>query len=138
MIQYVLIETLWNVKCFHDAPIMSFGLRINRNIVECKERLRKIGYYGNIVLIETLWNVKQPIPSETIRIYSGINSNIVECKDENAIADGLIANKSINRNIVECKVKFKQKCKFLCIRINRNIVECKGAILSGWMQIVAY
>ena len=31
---------------------------INRNIVECKERLRKIGYYGNIVLIETLWNVK--------------------------------------------------------------------------------
>ena len=34
---------------------------INRNIVECKEILRKIGYYGNIVLIETLWNVKQLI-----------------------------------------------------------------------------
>ena len=44
----VLIETLWNVKSIDRNLQHYVEQRINRNIVECKERLRKIGYYGNI------------------------------------------------------------------------------------------
>ena len=53
----VLIETLWNVKCVsHDVSFIV--LRINRNIVECKDRY-----------------------SHTEAHQKGsINRNIVECK----------------------------------------------------------
>ena len=54
----VLIETLWNVKEFHEQPVQT----------------------GPDVLIETLWNVKevheQPVQTGADRF----NSNIVECK----------------------------------------------------------
>ncbi len=32
---------------------------INRNIVECKDRIKRLEKINNIVLIETLWNVKK-------------------------------------------------------------------------------
>ena len=34
----VLIETLWNVKCIGKIAMRLGLIRINRNIVECKER----------------------------------------------------------------------------------------------------
>ena len=55
---FVLIETLWNVKSF---TIMGYfiTLSINRNIVECKAVLvDAFIWYSIAVLIETLWNVK--------------------------------------------------------------------------------
>ena len=54
---HVLIETLWNVKSVDHLQV-DFSLRINRNIVECKE---------NFGISEK--------PVET-----GINRTIVECK----------------------------------------------------------
>ena len=90
-------DAFWQASSQHSDGI-------NRNIVECKERLRKIGYYGNIVLIETLWNVKWSmvrfIPMPTV---------------------------CINRNIVECKGRCYSLERFLNSSINRNIVECKGS-----------
>ena len=57
--QSVLIETSWNVK--DDIPTLQSHLRnrINRNIVECKDKKSHINYAGFIC----------------------INRNIVECKD---------------------------------------------------------
>ena len=77
---FVLIETLWNVKKVGALIIFRNGSRINRNIVECKEiTIHLHSEHGlrinrNIVecketgvltqpvnpgvLIETLWNVK--------------------------------------------------------------------------------
>ena len=78
--EYVLIETLWNVKrqmwTFEELPL----IRINRNIVECKDDNRIVAMKQEfrinrniveckvfkvkripepiLVLIETLWNVK--------------------------------------------------------------------------------
>ena len=54
----VLIETLWNVK--DEVPdIICLIVRINRNIVECKELLFTVTVSFHVVLIETLWNVKE-------------------------------------------------------------------------------
>ena len=79
----VLIETLWNVKEQWNSA--SFHLpRINRNIVECKDK-----FYG------------APYIS-----YSSINRNIVECKVL-LIHQGNKESVRINRNIVECKVNSK-------------------------------
>ena len=64
--------------------------RINRNIVECKDSYVLRLSYVEWVLIETLWNVK---------IDSRIGANALV---------------SINRNIVECKVVI---ISFLCIYI---------------------
>ena len=55
----VLIETLWNVKRYFRRSCLLCYQSINRNIVECKERLhRKQELLYLSVLIETLWNVK--------------------------------------------------------------------------------
>ena len=55
----VLIETLWNVKTIDVFNLLEEAFRINRNIVECKEKSTSrdlwVFFY---VLIETLWNVK--------------------------------------------------------------------------------
>ena len=58
----VLIETLWNVKDRRIYNRESGVSGINRNIVECKEKI----WQGKVdattaVLIETLWNVKSCI-----------------------------------------------------------------------------
>ena len=52
-----LIETLWNVNYVGEVK-KTFGVRINRNIVECKS-LR--------------WDTD-------LTLYQRINRNIVECK----------------------------------------------------------
>mgnify|MGYP004472304687 FL=1 len=54
----VLIETYWNVKIRlrPDPPDPRSG--INRNILECKGRIRSSGSEVYEVLIETYWNVK--------------------------------------------------------------------------------
>ena len=54
----VLIETSWNVKMVSISTFFTFT-RINRNIVECKDKKSHINYAGFIC----------------------INRNIVECKD---------------------------------------------------------
>ena len=57
--EFVLIETLWNVKLRDRAVLLVYLLRINRNIVECKDLVdSSVLMILNIVLIETLWNVK--------------------------------------------------------------------------------
>ena len=54
-------------------------IRINRNIVECKDGSIIFSVDMDTVLIETLWNVKS-IPTPGIPCGPGINRNIVECK----------------------------------------------------------
>ena len=61
-LQEVLIETLWNVKT-NSRPVFRQAMRINRNIVECKE---------NFGISEK--------PVET-----GINRNIMECQRSRTI-----------------------------------------------------
>ena len=39
--------------------VICLGYNINRNILECKGRLRGFSYLLQIVLIETYWNVKR-------------------------------------------------------------------------------
>ena len=58
--QFVLIETLWNVKITFPLMINRQYIRINRNIVECKVVKSK-----NIIIF-----------------FYSINRNIVECKVE--------------------------------------------------------
>ena len=55
---HVLIETLWNVKLYTGFAMTGVPIRINRNIVECKEHNNQTGKLFLHVLIETLWNVK--------------------------------------------------------------------------------
>ena len=55
----VLIETLWNVKKQSHQTALRTSLRINRNIVECKEDFE----------------------TGTLKNSISINRNIVECKD---------------------------------------------------------
>ena len=57
----VLIETLWNVKQVVSREYLPLVLRINRNIVECKDTLPSFLLNGIEVLIETLWNVKESL-----------------------------------------------------------------------------
>ena len=59
MMSAVLIETLWNVKIAKVYQIDEKS-RINRNIVECKDRSKKLVTY---------W-------------LQSINRNIVECKEK--------------------------------------------------------
>ena len=54
-----LIETLWNVKHTLLPYTLLRHLRINRNIVECKDVLLENVAPLGIELIETLWNVKR-------------------------------------------------------------------------------
>ena len=78
--QNVLIETLWNVKTFHDwqkEPVIC----INRNIVECKGKHRSLSTADS----------------------RSINRNIVECKVTSVVKHSQRALACINRNIVECK-----------------------------------
>ena len=79
--EYVLIETSWNVKKVRKVLHIDTTSRINRNIVECKaKRLSKLVGEG-----------------------AGINRNIVECKGLYNFSATPCAGR-INRNIVECKV----------------------------------
>ena len=56
--EYVLIETLWNVKVYQSTAEFGNLVRINRNIVECKVASGYTKLESDSVLIETLWNVK--------------------------------------------------------------------------------
>ena len=40
----VLIETLWNVKCYYIFVLEESKYSINRNIMECKEAIHEAGY----------------------------------------------------------------------------------------------
>ena len=55
----VLIETLWNVKVVDIGIFVPSRYCFNRNIVECKEFYICIVLINQFVLIETLWNVKE-------------------------------------------------------------------------------
>ena len=97
MIRTVLIETLWNVKeiavrnpsfVFHvliESKVEVYNvtdlvrLRINRNIVECKDSFFDCPLVPLLVLIETLWNVKS-VDHLQVDFSLRINRNIVECK----------------------------------------------------------
>ena len=76
----VLIETLWNVKRIPGSKRPPPLARINRNIVECKDKRKAPGTYYERC----------------------INRNIVECK-ERRYREMVEESRSINRNIVECK-----------------------------------
>ena len=56
------------------------GVRINRNILECKADLVVMNGRKHLVLIETYWNVKEGAAGMLGNQY-GINRNILECKD---------------------------------------------------------
>ena len=56
----VLLETSWNVK-INGKTKAAITIRINRNIVECKEWYYKGHWSYEGVLIETSWNVKYDI-----------------------------------------------------------------------------
>ena len=62
----VLIETSWNVKAEIPAVCVSL-VRINRNIVECKEYVMFLERLVSSVLIETSWNVKE---AESVLLWS--------------------------------------------------------------------
>ncbi len=53
---------------------------INRNILECKERVNVTIFKVHVVLIETYWNVKKPDSEPKLDSESNINRNILECK----------------------------------------------------------
>ena len=55
-------------------------MRINRNIVECKDVQQLRNLHLLQVLIETLWNVKSLLQPIAQSHAFGINRNIVECK----------------------------------------------------------
>ena len=102
---HVLIETYWNVKLEDYREIRAMQCGINRNILECKGRIRMVWPYGCLVLIETYWNVKTLPPDQSWRLPR-INRNILECKAVSA-AFPCNAYFSINRNILECKGAFR-------------------------------
>ena len=52
-----LIETLWNVNIIEKGFVKLVGMRINRNIVECKCDGAIEEAKPKRELIETLWNV---------------------------------------------------------------------------------
>ena len=79
--EYVLIETLWNVKVYQSTAEFGNLVRINRNIVECKVASGYTKLESDSVLIETLWNVKAYANRIYKRYGLGINRNIVECKE---------------------------------------------------------
>ena len=54
----VLIETSWNVKISQKRKECHLQFRINRNIVECKDKRDSKNPKPLKVLIETSWNVK--------------------------------------------------------------------------------
>ena len=56
------------------------SIRINRNIVECKDDIKLWNYSVKRVLIETSWNVKE-YDLVTVSDMPSINRNIVECKE---------------------------------------------------------
>ena len=61
----VLIETYWNVKFVPVSFLSVAHIRINRNILECKEVIENRFLKQRLVLIETYWNVKRTShPSE--------------------------------------------------------------------------
>ena len=57
-VQFVLIETYWNVKFNGYTAYLHKGESINRNILECKVMNAMIALVASFVLIETYWNVK--------------------------------------------------------------------------------
>ena len=76
----VLIETYWNVKVVTRDKLSMNGKRINRNILECKEKRRGV----------------------CVTHTGGINRNILECKVR--LREIVSTRRSgINRNILECK-----------------------------------
>ena len=76
----VLIETLWNVKCFKCSYRISCSVCVLiETLWNVKWRNEKTPYLKEIVLIETLWNVKKE-EAAPIEYTAGINRNIVECK----------------------------------------------------------
>ena len=79
-------------------------MRINRNIVECKERSRSRTGTRMHVLIETLWNVKYHRCDECLRYRSVLIETLWNVKQRSGLRS-FRADYGINRNIVECKVR---------------------------------
>ena len=107
--------------------VLLLNLRINRNILECKE----LSIYNRNkitkVLIETYWNVKFVfvwLPSEVffvlIETYWNVKTVSKNCVPEHG---------RINRNILECKGEYDGHRHTWTYSINRNILECKDFIL---------
>ena len=98
-----LIETLWNVKLKEWEKKGDVEYRFNRDIVECKDMIMRIG-------------------TETLLRF---NRDIVECKDKDAADRMMKSAGGFNRDIVECKV-FRRNLQYNArMRFNRDIVECK-------------
>ena len=97
----VLIETLWNVKLHY---LLQFpDLRINRNIMECKDRWPDISSSFIAVLIETLWNVKDGLYNGSVWCETVLIETLWNVKLERSRSTGTVGL-GINRNIMECKV----------------------------------
>ena len=79
---FVLIETLWNVKLFFSFPIQQPSLVLIETLWNVK--IFAFGYFCHqaFVLIETLWNVKRNRIEPKLFGNFGINRNIMECKDQ--------------------------------------------------------
>ena len=123
MSKLVLIETSWNVKSYlwQCKPQI---LRINRNIVECKDRRYCRSYFSGycinrniveckasitstivtyaFVLIETSWNVKHTTVEESETVCTVLIETSWNVK-KNAYKNYDESRLCINRNIVECK-----------------------------------
>ena len=73
---------MWNVK--EEIVIADFltSSRINRNIVECKDKCTS--YYGwfKHVLIETLWNVKEGNVTEMLLSKTVLIETLWNVKDD--------------------------------------------------------
>ena len=73
-----LIDTLWNVN-LTLSKFLTFSMRINRYIMECKSALFAINSTRFKELIDTLWNVNIAA-GVCVYIILRINRYIMECK----------------------------------------------------------
>ena len=112
---FVLIETLWNVKLFFSFPIQQPSLVLIETLWNVK--IFAFGYFCHqaFVLIETLWNVKR-----------------------NRIEPKLFGNFGINRNIMECKVTVKSGFPCLATVLIETLWNVKFGPLMFTVSGLAY
>ena len=77
----VLIETLWNVKCYSNTINRGTEIVLIETLWNVKIGNKGWLVWSNVVLIETLWNVKIERMKNLETGEERINRNIVECKD---------------------------------------------------------
>ena len=98
--------------------------RINRNIVECKVLSFQPDPSRSSVLIETLWNVKTNTLPAKPQVFTSINRNIVECKEEDRLLQLLLRTSVLIETLWNVKINTRANI-LRSPGINRNIVECK-------------